>query len=196
MTIGVVASSPDPPHDLDPVDVGQAQVEQDDVRSTDLPSAHGRLAVAGLVDPIPPCRQLSDERASRLVVVLDDQDRRSRHRARQPSCSCPSLDREIGWNGRRAGGRGRSPGRPARSAWPRPCRPSPRSGRGPPRGRSQLRSASCVDLPAPGRTCRTAWAGARSPPLVRRPRSSAERTARRTRALAAMRMRRARQACT
>ena len=139
--------------DLDAVDVGQTQVEQDDVGPARVPALQGRSAVDRLLDAVAPRGQLAHQRGPRLVVVLDDE-----HESGQPVERLRSRRRrdELGRHRRRRQRRCRWPARRARCAaratvppiastspWttarpmPVPCRDA----------------ASC---PVPGRTSRTA----------------------------------------
>ncbi len=75
----------DPSDEVEAVHVRQAEVEQDDVRPMALPRDHRRSAVARLHDPVAAVRQLATERPTCLVVVFDDEDRRSVRRRPDPA---------------------------------------------------------------------------------------------------------------
>ena len=168
--------APDAADHVEPVDVGQPEVEQDDVGPAALPAMQRGAAVGGLIGPVAARRRARGRAPPRLVVVLDDEDGRSpavlpcRSPVGRPSAS-PSRRGSAA----RPAGRCRSRARRARCGGPRPGRPSPRSARARRPARCPSRTASRRRRPGRGRTCRRAAAALPPGRPARRPRSSAGR---------------------
>ena len=119
-----------------------------------------RLAsVGGLDRPVPADRQLAPQGRARLLVVLDDEDRRTARPAGRVAVT-RTRPAPARWPPR-SGGRCRSPGRRGRCGGRRPGRPWPRRGPSRRRARSRCRIGSRRTCPARGRTCRTAAAASR-----------------------------------
>ncbi len=66
--------APDAPEDADPLHVGQAQVEQDEIRPARLPAFDRRPAVRGRHDVVAAGRHVAPQRLASRLVVLDEQD--------------------------------------------------------------------------------------------------------------------------
>ena len=71
---------PDPSDQLRPVAVRQAQIEEDDVRSACRPAGERRFHVVCLVDVVTAGGKVPFEGGPRRVLILDEQDARSRLR--------------------------------------------------------------------------------------------------------------------
>ena len=157
---------------------GRPEVEQDEVRPAALPALERRAAVGASIGPVAARRQLADERRPRLVVVLDDEDRRSAGAGRRVG-HADGLGRRR--RGAPAAGRSRSIARPPSSLRRAPTRPPIASTR--PRTTARPMPVPDREPPAtPGHAVELVEEPRQR--LVRhararRPRSSAGRTARR-----------------